>query len=275
MWARTSRLIARSFSSTVGNVNRFGQGDITMPPIANEKLGAGGKKPFTVFVEGNIGSGKTTFLDHFQQFDDVCLLTEPVEKWRNCGGVNLLDLMYKEAYRWAMPFQTYVTLTMLDMHTSKTDKPVKLMERSLFSARNCFVESMLASGSLHRGMYNVLQEWYEFICCNIHIQADLIVYLQTSPEVVYDRMQKRARSEESCVPLQYLKELHELHENWLIHGTAPRPAPVLVLNADLDLNTISAEYKRSETSILKPILIDNTQHHAILTSPSKRAKTDF
>lgn len=113
----------------------LGQSDITMPPIANEKLGAGGKKPFTVFVEGNIGSGKTTFLDHFQQFDDVCLLTEPVEKWRSCGGVNLLDLMYKEAYRWAMPFQTYVTLTMLDMHTSKTDKPVKLMERSLFSAR--------------------------------------------------------------------------------------------------------------------------------------------
>lgn len=40
--------------------------------------------------------------------------------------------------------------------------------------RNCFVESMLASGSLHQGMYNVLQEWYDFICCNIHIQADLI-----------------------------------------------------------------------------------------------------
>lgn len=106
-----------------------------MPPIASEKLGASGKKPFTVFVEGNIGSGKTTFLNHFQKFNDICLLTEPVEKWRNCGGVNLLDLMYKESHRWAMPFQTYVTLTMLDMHTCQTDKSVKLMERSLFSAR--------------------------------------------------------------------------------------------------------------------------------------------
>lgn len=46
--------------------------------------------PFTVFIEGNIGSGKTTFLNHFKKFDNVCLLTEPVEKWRNCGGVNLL-----------------------------------------------------------------------------------------------------------------------------------------------------------------------------------------
>lgn len=51
---------------------------------------SGTRKPFTVLIEGNIGSGKTTFLNHFQKFDDVCLLTEPVEKWRNCGGVNLL-----------------------------------------------------------------------------------------------------------------------------------------------------------------------------------------
>ncbi|XP_055622385.1 deoxynucleoside kinase isoform X3 [Toxorhynchites rutilus septentrionalis] len=241
-----------------------------------EKLGSKGNKPFTVFIEGNIGSGKTTFLNHFDKFKDrVCLLTEPVEKWRNCGGVNLLELMYKEPHKWAMPFQTYVNLTMLTMHNQQTDKSVKLMERSMFSARYCFVENMYKSGTLHQGMYNVLQEWYDFIQTNIHIQADLIVYLRTSPEIVYERMKKRARSEESCVPLKYLQELHELHENWLIHGAYPRAAPVLVLDADLDLNNISSEYKRSENSILKPILIENTNQHPILASPSKRSRNDF
>ncbi|XP_055523245.1 deoxynucleoside kinase isoform X1 [Wyeomyia smithii] len=244
--------------------------------IGSEKLGLRDKKPFTVFIEGNIGSGKTTFLNHFQKYKQrVCLLTEPVEKWRNCGGVNLLDLMYKEPKRWAMPFQSYVTLTMLDMHTSATDKSVKLMERSMFSARYCFVENMLANGMLHQGMYNILQDWYEFIDANVYIQADLIVYLRTSPEVVFERMTKRARSEESCVPLKYLQELHELHENWLIHGTFPRAAPVLVLDADLDLNDISSEYKRSETSILKPILIENTNQQSILTSPGKRPRKEL
>lgn len=34
-----------------------------------------------------------------------------------------------------MPFQTYVTLTMLQTHTMASSKSVKLMERSLFSAR--------------------------------------------------------------------------------------------------------------------------------------------
>lgn len=59
-------------------------------------------QPFTVLVEGNIGksnyllnfrlnlindssgSGKTTFLNHFAKFQDsICLMTEPVDNWRN------------------------------------------------------------------------------------------------------------------------------------------------------------------------------------------------
>jgi thymidylate kinase len=50
-----------------------------------------GSKPFTIVVEGNIGSGKTTFLKHFKQYSDrVAVLDEPVEKWRDAQGHNLL-----------------------------------------------------------------------------------------------------------------------------------------------------------------------------------------
>ena len=52
------------------------------------------------------------------------------------------------------------------------------------------------------------------------------VYLRTNPEVVYERMKKRNRSEESHVPLEYLQQLHNLHESWLIDGAHHRPAPV-------------------------------------------------
>lgn len=43
--------------------------------------------------------------------------------------------MYRDPAKWVMPFQTYVTLTMLQTHTAETNKRVKLMERSLYSAR--------------------------------------------------------------------------------------------------------------------------------------------
>ncbi|XP_030369383.1 deoxynucleoside kinase isoform X2 [Scaptodrosophila lebanonensis] len=226
-------------------------------------------QPFTVLIEGNIGSGKTTFLNHFEKYkNDICLLTEPVEKWRNVKGVNLLELMYKDPKKWAMPFQSYVTLTMLQSHTQKTDKKMKIMERSIFSARYCFVENMHRNGSLEQGMYNTLQEWYKFIEESIHVQADLIIYLRTSPEVVYERMRARARSEESCVPLKYLQELHELHEDWLIHKLRPEHAKVLVLDADLDLEKIGKEYQRSESSIFA--ISSTRQPTAVMVSPSKR-----
>ncbi|XP_030563699.1 deoxynucleoside kinase isoform X1 [Drosophila novamexicana] len=231
-------------------------------------------QPFTVLIEGNIGSGKTTFLNHFQKYDkDVCLITEPVEKWRNLNGVNLLEKMYKDPQKWAMPFQSYVTLTMLQAHTAPTAKKLKILERSIYSSRYCFVENMFRNGSMELGMYNILQEWYKFIEESIHVQSDLIIYLRTSPEVAYERIRQRARSEESCVPLKYLQELHELHEDWLIHHRRPQQCKVLVLNADLNLENIGSEYQRSETSIFDAISgAHQLQPAAVLLSPSKRQR---
>lgn len=68
-------------------------------------------KPFTVFVEGNIGSGKTTFLEHFRQFEDITLLTEPVEAWRNLQGWNLL--VCKMTHRLVCACYSDVTLNLL------------------------------------------------------------------------------------------------------------------------------------------------------------------
>lgn len=82
------------------------------------------------------------------------------------------------------------------------------------------------------------------------------MYLRTSPEVVYQRMLKRNREEEKLVSLQYLKELHEMHDNWLYHKTMfTCPAPVIVLNADLDKSVIKEEYEKYEPHILNKIAI--------------------
>lgn len=195
-------------------------------------------KPFTICIEGNIGSGKTTFINHFEKFSEqICLITEPVDKWRNVGGINLLDSMYRDPQQWAMPFQSYVSLTMLQNHQMATNKPIKLMERSIYSSRYCFVENMYQSDILPLGMYNVLQEWYEYIDKSMAIGVDLIVYLRTTPEIVYERMQKRARNEECNVKIEYLRDLHRLHEQWL-NGREN----VVILNANVDLEKIASEY---------------------------------
>ncbi len=59
------------------------------------------KTPFVVSVEGNIGSGKSTMLQFYSELDDVQLHPEPVEKWQNLHGHNLLEKLYTDPKRWS------------------------------------------------------------------------------------------------------------------------------------------------------------------------------
>ena len=53
--------------------------------------------------------------------------------------------------------------------------------------------------------------------------------------MAHARVIQRARHEEdAAVTLDYLRDLHELHEDWLVRKTRfqPLPAPVLILDAN-------------------------------------------
>lgn len=206
-------------------------------------------RPFTVCVEGNIGSGKTTFLSHFKQFDNTVVLQEPVELWRDVAGTNLLELMYTDPSRYAFLFQSYVQLTMLQLHTYKTHQPYKVMERSVYSAR-CFIENMKRTKMLRDVESIVLEEWYNWCLKSAEIETDLIVYLRTTPEVVYQRMRQRARKEEVSVPLEYLRQIHEIHDDWLYKQTLfSLPAPVLVLDGNKGLDEMITQFESCKNRI--------------------------
>lgn len=71
------------------------------------------KRPFTVCIEGNIGSGKTTFLSHFKEFNNTTVLQEPVELWRNVGGTNLLVRFFRyinKIYKFLCYYNIYIFL---------------------------------------------------------------------------------------------------------------------------------------------------------------------
>ena len=44
------------------------------------------------------------------------VLPEPVDKWTNLNGTDLLDLLFKDPKRWALAQESYVQLTMLEEH---------------------------------------------------------------------------------------------------------------------------------------------------------------
>lgn len=69
------------------------QQNATRPNMASSANGFGssaGRPPYTVFIEGNVGSGKTTFLEHFASCPNVFLAREPVHVWQDVRGHNFL-----------------------------------------------------------------------------------------------------------------------------------------------------------------------------------------
>nr|XP_029497136.1 thymidine kinase 2, mitochondrial-like isoform X1 [Oncorhynchus nerka]XP_029497137.1 thymidine kinase 2, mitochondrial-like isoform X1 [Oncorhynchus nerka] len=189
----------------------------------------GEKNKLVICIEGNIASGKTTCLEYFSKTSNIEVLTEPVSKWRNVQGHNPLELMYQDPTRWGITLQTYIQLTMLDRHLSTISAPMRMMERSIYSAKYIFVENLYRSGKMPEVDFAVLSEWFEWITQNIAIPVDLIVYLQSSPQTCHERLKERCREEEKIIPLEYLEAIHQLYEDWLIKKTSFNvPAPVLV-----------------------------------------------
>ncbi|XP_065332189.1 deoxynucleoside kinase-like [Cloeon dipterum] len=215
-------------------------------------------RPFTVIVEGNIGSGKTTFLNQFKRMPEVIALSEPVEMWRNANGHNLLDLMYEDPSKYSMAFQSYVQLTMLEMHQANFDPPIKVMERSIHSARHCFVENLFNAGFLAGVNRAVLDEWYKWICETQDVNADLIVYLYTTPETAYERIKERNRNEEKKISMDYIRTLHDLHEKFIRSGLTKRfcKAPVIEIDANKDLSELVPKFDECKDMIMK-----SSTHH--------------
>uniref|UniRef100_A0A2I3GZ53 Thymidine kinase 2 n=1 Tax=Nomascus leucogenys TaxID=61853 RepID=A0A2I3GZ53_NOMLE len=193
-----------------------------------------------ICVEGNIASGKTTCLEFFSNATDV------------------EGLMYHDASRWGLTLQTYVQLTMLDRHTRPQVSSVRLMERSIHSARYVFVENLYRSGKMPEVDYVVLSEWFDWILRNMDVSVDLIVYLRTNPETCYRRLKRRCREEEKVIPLEYLEAIHHLHEEWLIKGSLfPVAAPVLVIEADHHMERMLELFEQNRDRILTP---ENRKH---------------
>lgn len=68
--------------------------------------------------------------------------------------------------------------------------------------------------------YEILDKWFNFMTSSHDCGLDIIFYLRTNPETCLKRLNQRARTEETNrVSIEYLQQLHDFHEEWLINDS--------------------------------------------------------
>lgn len=177
-----------------------------------------------IAIEGNIGVGKSTFTNILKNnFNNSMIVSEPVDIWMNIKnnvGDNILGLFYKDINRWAYSFQNlaYVTRMMKIQDALNTDNEIIFLDRSLGTDRNVFEKMLYDDNILSDIEHNMYELWCDFYQKYLNNYQQKIIYLRCDPKTAYDRIQKRGRTEEKNITIEYLEKLHKYHEEWLYNN---------------------------------------------------------
>lgn len=228
-----------------------------------------------VSIEGNIGSGKSTLLDnltkHYIKNTHVIFLREPVDDWekiKDSDGNTMLKKFYADQEKYSFAFQMMAYISRLKilrdtiqeikeknsvfienrfhqiLNHDKYDKEFKLplyiimTERSLYTDKHVFAKMLHDQGKIEDVCYQIYLNWFEEFTKDFPINYS--VYVKTEPEKCYERIHKRARDGEEVIPLAYLSDCHNYHEEFLDENKGINITK-LVLDGNVDI------YKNKKT----------------------------
>ena len=174
-------------------------------------------KTFTVVVEGNVASGKTTLMKTMMDtVPEFTVFIEPVDRWNYVPMETQLSHL-KQKYlddpvNYAVPYQLEAYSIFADFHRTIVPTAIKVMERSIHSSQ-IFQQVMLEEGKLTAEKYSFLQESRKYWCTPEDFQPDLVIYLQTPPEVCISRLKAVKPIPE--FPIECITKLHYVHEEFI------------------------------------------------------------
>lgn len=174
-----------------------------------------------VLLEGNIGAGKTTVGRKIAKSGLFNFIEEPTAVWREGFAANMLELFYSDTQRWAFTFQICAFVTRAktwDEIAQHTDHAKVILERSIFCDRYVFAENCFRTGLFSEAEYQLYCGMWDFTVSQYCDEPDVILYLRTPAEVCLQRILDRGRLEESGIPLDYLRQLEDLHDEWLLEN---------------------------------------------------------
>ena len=179
-------------------------------------------------VEGPIGAGKTSLAKRLgEHLGADLLLEQPADN-------PFLARFYQDMARYALPTQLFFLfqrakqiepLAQTDMFRSPTVSDFLLDKDPLFARITLSGDEF----ALYRRIYEALRP---------HAPApDLVVYLQAQPDILIDRVRRRAALFERGISEEYLALLAESYTRFFYHYDA---SPVLIVNSE-NLNFVQRD----------------------------------
>lgn len=213
-------------------------------------------------VEGNIGTGKSTFLKLIQShLPHISVVFEPLHNWQSqVYGQSILSNFYSDPRRWAYTMETLAMACRVQEHLKEqiNTYPFRLMERSIYSGHYVFATNDFHNGFLSELEWNIYLQWFDFLVSGHCKPPHGIIYLKAIPAVSYERIQKRHRSSEKDITLEYIQQIHECHEAFLVEKLNVLPellkVPVLVLDCNEEFENNPEEFKKHAEAVEKFML---------------------
>lgn len=190
-----------------------------------------------VYVEGNIGSGKSELIKNLVKnkhiFNkEIILLEEPVNQWSQiCDekGITILENFYnnKEKYAYAFQSMAFISrLVLLDKTVEQNPNAIIISERSLFTDKFVFAQMLHDEGYMNLECYTIYMMWFNHFANKYN--SDHVIYIKTDPEICSERINIRRRQGEN-IPINYLINCDKYHEKMIEHYNEP-----LIINGNLN-----------------------------------------
>ena len=199
------------------------------------------KSKVALFIEGNVGAGKSTLLEIVQKRLEVDVFYEPHTLWQSVGEKNLLEMFFLDPKRWAFTLQTYVTTTQIEQQKKAAQKEsdlISLFERSVYASRYCFALNAYQTGLMNSVEWHVYLETWQSQVQALQELPSGFIYLRIPAQICYERIQGRNRFEEEPITLEYIEQLEQKYDDWLLHGKqvleSLTKVPVLLLDDTRD-----------------------------------------
>ena len=183
-------------------------------------------RPIIISIEGNIGAGKSTFLEnlesHLGKQSGWIFLREPVHIWDTIcdqNGETILSKFYANPDKYAFSFQIMAYTTRLhELKRVLKENPDcigVICERSLDADKHIFAKMLHADGLIDDVMYDIYERYFSEYEGNLTLNG--MIYVEADPDVCYQRVAKRSRDGQSNIALDYLQKCHEYHCKWIKH----------------------------------------------------------